>query len=87
MLLAPIDIALANAINKRLLLIMRNGEIVDSGSCPGQSEKSLNRQDVVTNLSGKYQPSGVQSEDPIPRSRYIRIKFFFIFLFFPLPLN
>lgn len=39
MLLAPINIALANAINKRLLLMMRNGEIVDSGSCPGQSEK------------------------------------------------
>jgi hypothetical protein len=48
---------------------MRNGEIVDTGSCPDHSEKSPNRQDVVTNLIGKNQPSDVQPEDPITRSR------------------
>jgi hypothetical protein len=61
---------------------MRNGEIVDSGSCHGQSEKSPNRQDVVTNLSGKNQPSDVQPEIQFHKVDKLESNSFFFFYFF-----
>jgi hypothetical protein len=71
MLLAPsLNVAPANAINDKFTTnCERNGEVVSSGSCPGQSEKSPNKQDTVTNPSDKNQPPGQQPPDPNPRDR------------------